>query len=204
MVDRLRSIVDQQLFRSGVRVPDVSSVQSVFVRSTDELQAAVLEGCVFERQPKSDSRFGLGAKVGSVLVRSHLTTDARILENVHALSHCWALEAQLPAKFTDSVVESVLPEHWMLGGQSMSDLVQRELFGHQQLVVASNGTGFEKVANFITRLDEILFAILELQKLVINSNQPKVTCLLATTQRRWLRRFSGLPLAPVNTSPSRL
>lgn len=153
-------------------------MQSVFVGSSDELQAAVLESGVFEGQPEPDGRFRLGAEVGSVLVRRDFPTNARILENVHALSHRWSLEAQLPAKFTDSVVEGVLPEDRMFGGQSMTDLVQRELFGHQQLVVASDGTSLEEVADFVARLDEILFAILEFTKTRFLSTRIKRRSLL--------------------------
>lgn len=136
-------------------------MQSIFVRSSNELQAAVLEGGVFESKPEADSSFRFSAKIRSVLMRRDFAADSRILENVHALGDSRSLEAQLPAQLSDSVVKGVLPEDRMFGCQSMPDLVQGEFFRHQQLVVASNGTGLKEVANFIARLDEILFAILK-------------------------------------------
>lgn len=49
----------------------------------------------------------------------------------------------------------------MFSGKSMTDFIQSEFLGHQQIVIWANRAGLEEVSNTFARLDEIAILILK-------------------------------------------
>lgn len=85
--------------------PNQPPVNATLVRTLDELQAAILSRGIFQRNPKSDSRFRFGVQIRRVLVGRYLSADAGILVDVHALRNGRSTETDLPADLLDAIAE---------------------------------------------------------------------------------------------------
>lgn len=124
-------------------------MHAALVRTLDELEATILSGRVLQRNPKADSRLGLGVQVRRILVGRHLAADAGILVDVHALRHSRTTETELPAQLLDAIAKRDALERRVFRVQRMAHLVQCNKLVDQQLALVVQRILLEEEAHLV-------------------------------------------------------
>ena len=89
------------------------------------------------------------------------TADARLLEDVHALSDCRVDETDVLNDILDFLAEGHSLEVWLEPMESVADFVQGFLLGHGELAGSIDGVGFEEVSHLVPAVQKVLVARLK-------------------------------------------